>query len=212
RGRHYRMEAHVMVQRDRVDVRPRLLGREQRRKRRCEPQPAAHVTLIERLDAEAVACDECPAGATLQNDEREHAVEPLDAALAPPRIRLEDHLSIAPRPEAMTEVLELAPERFEVVDTTVENDRKTVVLVDHRLRGARPEIEYLEPPVAEGDGTLAEEALAVRSAGGLTIDHSPDGRRIGRPAIEANLCCNSTHIKTLPGIFKMTSASRAGAF
>src|SRR5690606_16566945 len=142
-------------------------------------QPPRRLPQVERLDTEPVACNECPARRSLDDDEREHAVEALDAALAPLRIGLEDHLRIARRTESMAEVLELSPKRLEVVDAAVENDHEAELVVDHRLGRALGQVEDLQAPVAQRHVPLGEQAFTVRPARSLALDHALDRPRIG---------------------------------
>src|SRR5690606_27060531 len=140
---------------------------------------------------------ERPARDALVDDEREHAVEALDAPLAPFGIRLQNDLGIARRPEAMPEIFELEPKLLEVVDATVEDDDEIVILVDHRLRRARRQIEDLQTAMADGDRPIAEVAARIGPARGEPLRHALDDRSVRGAAVEAELSCYATHIKYL---------------
>src|SRR5690606_19937424 len=126
-----------------------------------------------------------------------HAVEMLDAALAPLGIGFQDDFRIARRAEAVPEVLEFPTQRLEVVDATVEDDDEVQFLVHHRLRCALPEIEDLQPTVTEGHPAVGVEAFAVGAAGRLARRHPLYRFAIGGSAVQTNLCYKSTHIKFL---------------
>src|SRR5690606_10583092 len=197
RGRHYRVKAHVVVQRNRIDLRGRILALEQRRQRRRESPARRGFGVVQRLDAEPIARRERPARDALVDDEREHAVEALDAPLAPFGIRLQNDLGIARRPEAMPEIFQLEPKLLEVVDATVEDDDEIMILVEHRLRRARRQIEDLQAAMADGDRSLAEVAVRIRPARSEPLGHAFDDDTARVAPIEAELSCYSTHINLL---------------
>src|SRR3546814_7762694 len=96
---------------DRIDAGIDAAAGQERRQGRREAQAARAFGEVERLDAKPVARQHHAAAVPLQDREGEHAVEPLDAALAPGVVGLEDPLRIAAGEEAVAGGLELRPDR-----------------------------------------------------------------------------------------------------
>ena len=107
RGNH-RVEGHVVVQGRAIDRGVDAARRQQRRQGRREPQPARTARQVEGLYPQPVARHHQAAAVALDDDEGEHPQEPLDAGRAPAVIRLDDHLGVRGREEAVAEALELA--------------------------------------------------------------------------------------------------------
>src|SRR3546814_5144349 len=74
---------HVVMESDRIDAGIDAAAGQERRQGRREAQAARAFGEVERLDAKPVARQHHAAAVPLQDREGEHAVEPLDAALAP---------------------------------------------------------------------------------------------------------------------------------
>src|SRR5206468_12461461 len=89
--------------------------------------------VVEGLDAEAVARGEEPAARPVPEREGPHAVEALDAALAPLAVGGEDHLRVGGAAEAVALRLELAPELPVVVDLAVVDELERAVLAREGL-------------------------------------------------------------------------------
>ncbi len=100
--------------------------------RREEKEPVA-VPVVERLLPEPVARDEQAALGVVPDGEGEHPGEPFHARFAVDRVRVQDHLGVAPRAEPAPGRHELGAELAEVVDLAVEDDPVAPGLVAHRL-------------------------------------------------------------------------------
>ena len=141
--------------------------REQRLDLRRERERAARLGIDERLDPVAVAAADEEAALRVPQSERPHAVEAVEALLAPLLVRVHDDLGVGVRVEPVPARLELAPQLDEVVDLAVVDDPDAPVLVAERLVSRRREVLDREPPGAE------------REVGGL---HGSFGRRRVRSA------------------------------
>src|SRR5439155_26589361 len=96
--------------------------REQRLDLGREQEVARRRGVVERLDSEPVARAEQAAQPAIPDGEREHALNAFETALAPPSVRLEQHLGIGARAEPAARPLQLAPQLAMVVDLAIEND------------------------------------------------------------------------------------------
>ncbi len=110
---HHRVEAQVVVQRDRIEVGVHPARGDQGRQRRREPQRTRAATVVDvapvqRLDAEPVARQHDPPGVGLGDGEGEHPLEVVDDALTPLAVALEDDLGVAVREEAVALAEQLA--------------------------------------------------------------------------------------------------------
>ena len=117
--------------------------------RREEEQPTA-VPVIERLFPESVARHEQTTLRVVPDGEGEHPGEALDTRLAVDRVRVQDHLGVAPRSEPTPPGLELGAQLAEVVDLAVEDDPVPSGGVAHRLP-AGYEIDDRQPRHPETD-------------------------------------------------------------
>jgi hypothetical protein len=88
------VERHVVGQGGPVDRGVCTAAREQRRQCGGEPKPLGGLVEVERLDAEPVSAQDQPAGVLLEDREREHAEEMIDAAQTPLGVRLGDDLGV----------------------------------------------------------------------------------------------------------------------
>ena len=140
---HHSVEGHVVVQGDRSDRGVHVSARQQRRQAGGEPQPLALFRQIQRLDAEPVAPHHHTAAVALMDDEGEHAVEAVDAGLAPGMPRLEEHLAVAVGEEAIAHALQLGAQFGIVIDAAVEDHHQAEVGIDHRLLGLVAEVDDL---------------------------------------------------------------------
>ena len=77
-----------------------------------EVEDAVDDRVVERLDPEAVARDEERLRLLVPEREREHAAQPLEAALAPLAVGAQDHLGVGARAEA---ILAEQPAQLDVV-------------------------------------------------------------------------------------------------
>ena len=107
RRRHHRVECHVVVQRLAIQIGVHAAGFEQCTYRRCEPQSARRGCQIQRLDTQPVTRHGDHPGVTFGDDEREHALEAVDAT-RPPFVKSLDHdLAVSGREEAIAVGLKL---------------------------------------------------------------------------------------------------------
>src|SRR5690606_28439195 len=98
----------------------------------------------------------------LEDTKSEHAVEALDEALTPGMIRLEYHLGIACREEAIALLRQLSAQLGVVVDGTVVDNGQAELRVDHRLLGVVAEIDDAQSAVSERRATVGDLAARVR--------------------------------------------------
>ena len=125
--------------------------------------PSAVLAVEQRLDAEAVARENEPAGAAVPQRYREHAAQPLGEAVAVLLEEVHDHLGVAARPEAVAGRLELGAELGVVVDLPVLNDVDAAVLAGHRLMPSG-EVDDRQAARGERDGPGDHVAVVVRAA------------------------------------------------
>ena len=109
---------------------------------------------VQRLDAEPVAAEQHPAAVPLDDRECEHPEEPVDEAVTPVVVGLQQHLGVAGREEPVAVLGQFAAQVLVVVDAAVPGDREAEVAVDHRLRACLGEIDDLQAAVAERDPAL----------------------------------------------------------
>src|SRR5690606_22927519 len=100
----------------------------------------AVVKVVQRLDPGAIAVELEPILARVPDRDREHAVDPIDEALAPLEIGIEDDLGVRFGPKCPAEPLELAPDAAPAVNLAVE-DEPAPVRPEHRLPGRVAEID-----------------------------------------------------------------------
>jgi hypothetical protein len=160
---------HVQVKEVRVDGRGAHATldepcREERLELRAEDERAARAGPDERLDAQAVACNEQRPIAVVPDREGEHPREALDAAAPPLEVRLEDDLGVAVGLEASAARGELADELAAVVDLAVEDEHHPPRLVEHGLQ-APLDVADGEPIHPEGEAHLPVAAPRDRGRG-----------------------------------------------
>ena len=120
-----------------------------------EFEPSGRLPVVQRLLARAITRQVqawwTSATALVVEREGEHAIEPLEAVLAPLPPRGEQHLGIATGGERVPERLQLRTQRPEVVDLAVEHDGQLAGGVQHRLVSGRAQVDHRQAPVGEGD-------------------------------------------------------------
>src|SRR5919204_115428 len=112
--RRNRVEREERLERVEIDVAARertQLGR--------EGEIAAGSAVVERLDPEAVACQDEPAPLRIPERYREHPAQALGKAQAVLLVQMEDHLGVAVRAEHVDGAIELAAQLAVVVDLAV---------------------------------------------------------------------------------------------
>src|SRR5581483_3926285 len=136
---------------------------------------------VARLHAEAVARAEQRAATAVPDDERPHAVEALDARLAPLEVRGVQHLGVALAAEAMTFRLQLGAQLDVVVDLAVEHELAAAVRGWERLEAGVGEVDDRESKVAEAHTVVGEDAAPVGAAMLDPVEHRVDARPVRRP-------------------------------
>src|SRR5229473_2918657 len=89
--------------------------------------------VVKRLDAKPVARRKQPPGAWIPYREGKHAAQVVDAEVAPVFVRAQHDFGVALLIESGSELPELAAEIAEVVDLSVEGERRARHARDHRL-------------------------------------------------------------------------------
>jgi hypothetical protein len=134
--------------------RPRPIDRrifEERLDLRAEHEPAAaQLRVVDRLDADAIACEQQALPARIPDREREHAAEAFDAGIAPLLVPVDDHLGVGMGAEPVARALQLRAQVREVVDLAVERHPDAAVLVRQRLL-TRGDVDDAQPAMREAD-------------------------------------------------------------
>src|SRR5688572_25067733 len=138
----------------------RLDGLELRR----EGESSSVVVIIEGLDAWAVAVEAKLSLARVPDDDREHAVDPLDEVGAPFEIRVQRDFRIRVRQKYMTELKQGALELAVTVDLAVEDDPARAVGRPHRLVGRGPQIDDRKAAKPDSHGAFETELARVGTA------------------------------------------------
>ena len=175
---HHRVEAHVVVQRIAVQFGVHSTGVEQRAHRGREPQPPGDSARYSGLMPEPVAGERDHARFAVGDREREHALEPLDAARAPFVKRLDDHLAVGGGEEPVARGLQFVAQLLVVVDAAVEHQRQPEVAVHHRLGAAGGQVDDRQSPMPEGDPPCA---TTPRNRARGTPSHTSSGSPRPRP-------------------------------
>src|SRR5215831_21062109 len=118
---------------------------------------------VERLDAETVTCEQQPPPGLVPNGKREHAVEVVDAVVAPLLVGVHDGFGVGTRAVGVTAGFELASDERVVVDLAVEDHPDVAALVGQGLL-AVPEIHDAQASMAERGLSVAVDAAVVGSA------------------------------------------------
>ena len=137
---------------------------------RAEHQTIADDRPVERLDPEPVARQQQSPPRPVPDRKREHAAEPLEGAISPLLVGVEDRFSVAARLVAVSGRLEESPDLRVVVDLAVENDPDAVVLVGQRLL-TRGEIDDAETAMGQAGDLIAVQAGFVGSTVGDDVAH-----------------------------------------
>ena len=148
RARH-RAPHEVVVGPPQVQARLQERRVQHRRLFRREHKGLVVEQIEKRLDAEAVAGGEESAALNVEDREAPHAVEALEAGLAPLGIACEQHLGVGLGMKSMTAALQLASKVAVVVDLAVIDDPQSAVGGAHRLVAGGRRIENRQTPVPE---------------------------------------------------------------
>ena len=110
--------------------------------------------VVERLDAEPVAGSEDRPGLPVEENEREHAVEPGEAVAAPLGVGVEHHLRVGAGGEGVPGGFELVPELAVVVDLAVVHDPVPAVGRAHGLVACGREVQDREATMTEREADI----------------------------------------------------------
>ena len=210
RRRHHGMQGHVVGQPGAVDRGIDIAGGEKRRQGGGETQALALFSKVERLDAEPVAAQGDAAAVALMDNESEHAVKAPRRLDAPGVPGLGHHLGVAVGEEAIAQRFEFAAQLAVIVDAAVEDQGQAERRIAHRLRPALAQIDDLQPPVAEGDPALCNDAFAIRPPWRLPGRHPGNRAGICRASIKGKLAAQTAHISmNSPGLFEAHRPMRA---
>ena len=146
------------MQRNTIERRVDIARAQERLQRRREAQPSGSLREIERFDSQPVAREGHHTGVGVDDGEREHPDEVIDAVGAPRVERLDDHFTVGVGEEAVALALEFCAQFLVVVDAAVEHHRETEFGVDHRLRAAFGQVDDLEPSMPECHRPLHEQS------------------------------------------------------
>src|SRR5207302_7375094 len=133
-----RVEREKRLERVEVDLPTR-----QRAELGGKRQLSVDVTVVERLDPEAVAREDEPLPRCIPDRNGEHSAQPLRERIAVLLVEVEQDLRVAVRAKAMAGALELLSQLAVVVDLAVLDDVDRPVLVADRLV-ARVEVDDRE--------------------------------------------------------------------
>src|SRR5262249_4477600 len=111
--------------------------------------------------------------------DREHAAEPLPEARAPLLVAVDEHLGVAPRPEAVAGALELVHQLAVVVDLAVLDDDDAAVLVRDWLV-APGQVDDRGPSRRDPDQLVDVHALRVRPPVVERLRHAAEPIRVDR--------------------------------
>ncbi len=192
------MEAHVVIQRHRIQYTGDIATLEQRRQRRGEAQALAGTRQIQRLDAETVAGDEQLLRIALPDGKGEHAVQSRQQRFAPGMEALEQNFGIAFGEEAITQAFQLCAQFRVVVDGAIEDHRQAEGRVDHRLAGGLAQIHDLQTSMTQGKWALTMKTARVGAARSQMLGDAFNRSQIGRAVIETKFSSYATH-KILTG-------------
>src|SRR5207245_9243836 len=116
--------------------------------------------VVERLDAEPVAPKDQLLPPAVPESEGEHAPQRMDPSLAILLVQMDDHLDVAPCPEAVSFRLQEAPQLSERIDLAVRDELNRSVFIRDRLL-SRFHVDDAEAPHPEGDSVPEVVALPV---------------------------------------------------
>ncbi len=188
---------------------PHELGGPQRPQFRGESQPVRRLRVDERLDTQAIPCQEqvwrwwqpfgvCRSRAErfppVQQGEREHAAKALHTRHPPLPERGQDHLSVSVGAEAVAEGFQLGTQLTVIIDLTVKGDDKATARVGHGLTARVGKVHDGQAPVTEPSPGLLipKHPLPVRSPVGL--GHCHTGHEVACIAKGAKKSADTAHV------------------
>ena len=122
---------------------------------RSEGELRLGLDVIERFDAEAVAATEELSAPAVPDRKGPHAVEALDAALAPLLIGSQQHLGVAGAAKGVAKRGQFGAQFDVVVDLAVETDGELAVGAAHGGVAARREVEDGQPALGQAKVRIA---------------------------------------------------------
>src|SRR5262245_59216820 len=145
----------------------------QRLQLRGEDELAVPRCVVQRLDAEAIACEQYPTLPAVPDGEGEHAPQMLHAPGAEILVKVHDGFGVTRRPQLVASGFEQIAQLLVVVDLAVEHDPNGSVFVRNRLV-AVVQIDDAEAPHAEGNAVGQVDAFVVWSAVDHGVAHPAD--------------------------------------
>src|SRR5262249_38046751 len=153
-------EREEMIEGVEIQIAWQIRRLEQRLDLRSEVHAPADYSVVQRLDADAIARQQQGSRPLVPDRQTEHAAEPRDGIRSPLLIGVDDRFRVGGRVEAMSGRLELAPQLAEVVDLAVEDDPDRPILVVNRLMPGR-QVDDAQTPHAERRLAVDEYAGVV---------------------------------------------------
>ena len=178
-----------------IDFRRRVgKSRQQRVHFRGEGDAVRQAAIEQRLLPGAVAREQEPVLARIEEREGEHSGQAPHAIGPVLLVQMEDHLAVAPRPERVALGQKLLPQLREVVDLAVGHQRNAAVLVAHRLVRLGGKVDDREAAMAERARAVLPDAVGIRPAVTDGLVHAPNRLHIGGGAgIVRKKAANSAH-------------------
>src|SRR5262245_58594212 len=134
-----------------VDVTAALRKGQKRFDFRREYERVGAGRVIERLYSQSISGTKQFRANAIPDREREHSLEPTDARLSPFDIRVQQHLGVSSRDEAVSSRLQLRSELLVIVDFAIEDDPRSPVRGTHWLEAALREVKYREAAMPQPD-------------------------------------------------------------
>jgi hypothetical protein len=120
----------------------------------------------QRLDPEPIAGEEHPVPGTVQDGKGEHAAQAGGHGRTLLLVEVHQHLGVGAAAEGVAPAPKLRSQLRMVIDLAVENDLDAAILVRHRLRTGRRQVQQGEPAMnqlAPGIGIVAAAVGAAMS-------------------------------------------------
>src|SRR5690606_9598710 len=159
------------VERRAVDLERALAaGRDDLFELGAEHERSAVVVVIQRLDTGAIAKELETPPPRVPDRDGEHAVDPIDEAVAPLEIGVQRDLGIGVGPKRVTAPLELLAQAAPAVNLAVERDPGLAVRRKHRLPGGLAEIDDRQALETDFDRTVEPQATRIGPAVGDRVE------------------------------------------
>ena len=146
-----------------------------------EDEDVTDAAVVERLDPETVAREHEPALVPVPDRSAEHAAQVGGEVGAVPLVEMREHLRVATAGERVAVAAESLAKVAVVVQLSV-LDRRTVPLFVRERLVAALDVDDAEPPDAERDSRLLENAAVVRAAVRHRIGHVVEHAGVEDPA------------------------------